>query len=267
MLSHDRSLAILLVVLIGRGAGTGCNRLTPDSIPHIKERNASCNTMLLICLTMLYYLHRLHRAEFLIYVGQDTKEDKGNCTFLRYYPSTCLKGCGHEYCGIRTSDWIRRRGPATTVNDKPIFSWQRMLHQGLWPKMFNWKKKIGRESQGARRQDELIGGKPPVVKCNSGSLFKGCGEDNENTWIRTSGLRAKSRSGISKIWIRSPGHCISIISLLRFRRQVARNKVPSKTRYKITRYESQHVSTVVQARAHTYIVVLYCLATGILSKR
>jgi hypothetical protein len=26
------------------------------------------------------------------------------------------------------------------------------------------KKKIGRESQGAWRQDELIGGKPPVVK-------------------------------------------------------------------------------------------------------
>jgi hypothetical protein len=26
------------------------------------------------------------------------------------------------------------------------------------------KKNSGRESQGARRQDELIGGKPPVVK-------------------------------------------------------------------------------------------------------
>jgi hypothetical protein len=26
------------------------------------------------------------------------------------------------------------------------------------------KKNTGRESKGARRQDELIGGKPPVVK-------------------------------------------------------------------------------------------------------
>jgi hypothetical protein len=26
------------------------------------------------------------------------------------------------------------------------------------------EKKSGRESQGARRQDEMIGGKPPVVK-------------------------------------------------------------------------------------------------------
>jgi hypothetical protein len=36
---------------------------------------------------------------------------------------------------------------------------------GTRPQVFNWKKKnTGRESQGACRQVELIGGKPPVVK-------------------------------------------------------------------------------------------------------
>jgi hypothetical protein len=37
--------------------------------------------------------------------------------------------------------------------------------QGLRPQGYSCKKKIsGRESQGARRQDEMTGGKPPVVK-------------------------------------------------------------------------------------------------------
>jgi hypothetical protein len=42
---------------------------------------------------MLYYLHRLYRVEFLIYAA-DAKEDKGNCAYLRYYSSMCLKGVG-----------------------------------------------------------------------------------------------------------------------------------------------------------------------------
>jgi hypothetical protein len=40
-----------------------------------------------------------------------------------------------------------------------------MLHKDYYLKGSIEKKKIsGRESQGAWRQDELIGGKPPVVK-------------------------------------------------------------------------------------------------------
>jgi hypothetical protein len=40
-----------------------------------------------------------------------------------------------------------------------------MLHKDYCLKDLVEKKKIsGRESQGAWRQDELIGGKPPVVK-------------------------------------------------------------------------------------------------------
>jgi hypothetical protein len=36
---------------------------------------------------------------------------------------------------------------------------------GLWLQVFIWKQNIaGRESQGVWHQDELIGGKPPVVK-------------------------------------------------------------------------------------------------------
>jgi hypothetical protein len=55
--------------------------------------------------------------------------------------------------------------PATIVNDRPILSSERMIH-----KDYNRKCSVGGEiitgrgSQGACRQDELIGGKPPVVK-------------------------------------------------------------------------------------------------------
>jgi hypothetical protein len=35
---------------------------------------------------------------------------------------------------------------------------------GLSPQEFSWKNISGRESQVAWRQDELMGGKPPVVK-------------------------------------------------------------------------------------------------------
>jgi hypothetical protein len=35
----------------------------------------------------------------------------------------------------------------------------------LWPQGFSCKNKIsGREPRGARRQEELTGGKPPVAK-------------------------------------------------------------------------------------------------------
>jgi hypothetical protein len=55
--------------------------------------------------------------------------------------------------------------PAESVKDTPILSAERMLHKVYNRKCSVGKKEItGRESQGACRQDELIGGKPPVVK-------------------------------------------------------------------------------------------------------
>jgi hypothetical protein len=57
------------------------------------------------------------------------------------------------------------RKPSIFIRDKPIFWWERMLHKDYYCKGSVEKKKIsGRESQGAWRQDEVIGGKPPVVK-------------------------------------------------------------------------------------------------------
>jgi hypothetical protein len=38
-----------------------------------------------------------------------------------------------------------------------------MLHKG-YDRNCSFEQNSGRESQGACRQDELIGGKPPVVK-------------------------------------------------------------------------------------------------------
>jgi hypothetical protein len=51
------------------------------------------------------------------------------------------------------------------MRDKPVFSLERMLHKVYYRKGWVENKKISRrESQGAWRQEELIGGKPPVIK-------------------------------------------------------------------------------------------------------
>jgi hypothetical protein len=49
------------------------------------------------------------------------------------------------------------------IKDKPVISSERMLHEN-----YDRKDLVGkvsdRDPQGAWRQDELIGGKPPVAK-------------------------------------------------------------------------------------------------------
>jgi hypothetical protein len=72
---------------------------------------------------------------------------------------------GRESHEIRTREWIRWPGPATIVNDRFILSWERMLYKD-YDRMRSVEKKkySSRESQEARRQHELIDGKPPVVK-------------------------------------------------------------------------------------------------------
>jgi hypothetical protein len=50
------------------------------------------------------------------------------------------------------------------IRNKPIFPSERMLHKDYNCKSSVGKEICGRGSQGAWRQDELIGGKPPVVK-------------------------------------------------------------------------------------------------------
>jgi hypothetical protein len=49
------------------------------------------------------------------------------------------------------------------IRDKPIFSSESVLRKDFDSKG-SVEKISGRESQGAWRQDELIGGKQPVVK-------------------------------------------------------------------------------------------------------
>jgi hypothetical protein len=53
--------------------------------------------------------------------------------------------------------------PATNVNDRSIFSSGGMLHKDYNRKSSVEENIIGRESQGTCRQDEPMGGKPPVV--------------------------------------------------------------------------------------------------------
>jgi hypothetical protein len=50
------------------------------------------------------------------------------------------------------------------MRDKPIFSSEKVLHKDYYRRSSVEKKTSGRGSQGTWRQDELIGGKPPVVK-------------------------------------------------------------------------------------------------------
>jgi hypothetical protein len=45
------------------------------------------------------------------------------------------------------------------IRDKPILSSEGMLHEN-----YDRKRSVGRKPQGVWRQDELTGGKPPVVK-------------------------------------------------------------------------------------------------------
>jgi hypothetical protein len=49
------------------------------------------------------------------------------------------------------------------VGDKSILTSERMLHKDC-DRKGSVEKNSGRESQGAWRQDELNGGKPPVLK-------------------------------------------------------------------------------------------------------
>jgi hypothetical protein len=53
---------------------------------------------------------------------------------------------------------------ANHIHKRPIFSSERILHKYYYRKSSVEKKISGRESQGAWRQDELIGSQPPVVK-------------------------------------------------------------------------------------------------------
>jgi hypothetical protein len=84
--------------------------------------------------------------------------------------TVALRAIGGDKKGSLESETVtglsmmRWRGPAAIVNDRPIFSSERMLYKDYDRGCSVEKKKSSRESQGARRQDELIGGKPPVVK-------------------------------------------------------------------------------------------------------
>jgi hypothetical protein len=63
-------------------------------------------------------------------------------------------------CAVRALD----ERPNIFMRDKPILLSERMLHKDYDRKGSVEKKISARESQGACLQDELAGGKPPVVK-------------------------------------------------------------------------------------------------------
>jgi hypothetical protein len=70
---------------------------------------------------------------------------------------------GRESHWTRIRESMRWRVPAAIVNDRPILSSESTLCMD-YNRKCSFEEETGRESQGARRQDELIGDKPPVVK-------------------------------------------------------------------------------------------------------
>jgi hypothetical protein len=60
---------------------------------------------------------------------------------------------------------MRWRGPAATINDRPI-AWLERTFRKDYESKYKVEKNNnnGRGPQGAWRQDELIGSKPPAVK-------------------------------------------------------------------------------------------------------
>jgi hypothetical protein len=93
-------------------------------------------------------------------MGLDTKtywltDRQSQCDFD--FESRTVK-YGLETHGTQIREWMRGRGPAVIVNDRSILSSERMLYED-----YNHRCSFD-ESQGARRQDELISAKPPVVK-------------------------------------------------------------------------------------------------------
>jgi hypothetical protein len=65
--------------------------------------------------------------------------------------------------GTRTLELLRWRALAAILNDRPILSSERMLHE-VYNLKCSVEKNTGRGSQGDWRQNELIRGKPPVIK-------------------------------------------------------------------------------------------------------
>jgi hypothetical protein len=63
---------------------------------------------------------------------------------------------------LRLTDWLTVSRNVTLL-DKPIFSLEKMLHTGYDCKNAV-EKMSSSESHGVWHQDELIGGKPPVVE-------------------------------------------------------------------------------------------------------
>jgi hypothetical protein len=61
------------------------------------------------------------------------------------------------------SDAYTWQRPSILIRDNPIFSSVRMFHKDYYRKSPFGKNNLV-VSQGASRQDELIGSKPPVVK-------------------------------------------------------------------------------------------------------
>jgi hypothetical protein len=92
----------------------------------------------------------------------------GGVEYLHRSPATCRRRQKQKSQIWDSKVWSRvprySDPRMNAVNDRPILSSESMLYKDYNRKCSLEKKNSGREFQGALRQDELIGGGPPVVK-------------------------------------------------------------------------------------------------------
>jgi hypothetical protein len=102
----------------------------------------------------------------------------------------------------RTWEWLCWWGPSATVNNRPILLSERMLQKDYESKC-SVEENIGRVSQGAWRQDEVIGGKQPIVSdwvVRSERLLVEAGGSSEIQRKRNSRVWKPLRSNGCLVW-------------------------------------------------------------------
>jgi hypothetical protein len=88
--------------------------------------------------------------------------------------------------------------PPVIVNDRPILSSEPRLYRDYNRKCSVEKKNTGRGSLGAWRHDELIGGKPPVVKTLTDSDYESVERESAGSQLRAAVAEARDSSGTQR---------------------------------------------------------------------
>jgi hypothetical protein len=126
---------------------------------HSNESNATIQELLKVVFSMLSLPRGYQWDKFWGHLSNPVPEPPCSCGIWIQVPGP--PGCEgleseraqyfHESRGTRTWEWLRWRGPAATVNDKPILSSERMLH-----KDYEIKCSVGKQNYCVVSVKELV---------------------------------------------------------------------------------------------------------------